>query len=109
MIEPTDEMANAGWDALPVSAQESGDVDLDDMKAVLAAVLAIVERGTPLDGEPVWTGREKRLTLEMESDIDVEACVLGTADRPSEVVRLLRQAAADIEQAFTAARPTPTP
>lgn len=44
MIEPTDEMANAGWDALPVSAQESGDIDLDDMKQVLAAVLAIVER-----------------------------------------------------------------
>lgn len=44
VIEPTDEMANAGWDALPVSAQEAGDIDLDDMKAVLAAVLAIVER-----------------------------------------------------------------
>lgn len=47
MIEVTDEMAEAGWDALPVSAQESGDVDLDDMKAVLAAVLAIVERDHP--------------------------------------------------------------
>jgi hypothetical protein len=44
VIEPTDEMANAGWDALPVSAQESGEVDLDDMKDVLAAVLALVER-----------------------------------------------------------------
>ncbi len=44
MIEPTDEMAEAGWDALPVSAQQSGEVDLDDMKTVLAAVLAIVER-----------------------------------------------------------------
>lgn len=44
MIEVTDEMANAGWDALPVSAQESGDTDLDDMKKVLAAALAIVER-----------------------------------------------------------------
>lgn len=44
MIEPTDEMANAGWDALPVSAQESGDIDLDDMKAVLTVALAIVER-----------------------------------------------------------------
>jgi hypothetical protein len=45
VIEPTDDMANAGWDALPVSAQESGDVDLDDMKVVLAAALAIVDRG----------------------------------------------------------------
>jgi hypothetical protein len=44
VIEPNDEMANAGWDALPVSAQESGEVDLDDMRVVLAAVLAIVER-----------------------------------------------------------------
>lgn len=44
MIEPTDEMAEVGWAALPVSAQESGEIDLDDMKAVLAAVLAIVER-----------------------------------------------------------------
>jgi len=44
VIEPTDEMANAGWDALPVSAQESGEIDLDDMKVVLAAVFAIVER-----------------------------------------------------------------
>jgi hypothetical protein len=44
VIEPTDEMANAGWDALPVSAQESGEIDLDDMKVVLAAVLPIVER-----------------------------------------------------------------
>jgi len=44
VIEPTAEMANAGWDALPVSAQESGEIDLDDMKAVLAAALAIVER-----------------------------------------------------------------
>lgn len=44
MIEPTDEMAEVGWDALPVSAQHSGEIDLDDMKAVLAAVLAIVER-----------------------------------------------------------------
>lgn len=44
MIEPTDEMANAGWDALPVSAQESGHIDLDDMKTVLAAVLAIAGR-----------------------------------------------------------------
>ena len=49
MIEPTDEMATAGWDALPVSAQESGDVDLDDMKAVLAVVLALVERDYRLD------------------------------------------------------------
>lgn len=44
MIEPTDEMANAGWDALPVAAQEPGHIDLDDMKAVVAAVLAIIER-----------------------------------------------------------------
>lgn len=44
MIELTDEMAGAGWESLPVSAQESGDIDLDDMKVVLAAVLAIAER-----------------------------------------------------------------
>lgn len=44
MIEVTDEMAAAGWEALPVSAQESGDIDLDDMKAVLVAALAIVQR-----------------------------------------------------------------
>jgi hypothetical protein len=44
VIEPTDEMTEAAWDALPVSAQESGEVDLDDMKVVLAAVLAIVGR-----------------------------------------------------------------
>lgn len=43
VIEPTDEMAEAGWAALPVSAQESGGIDLDDMKAVLAAALALVE------------------------------------------------------------------
>lgn len=44
MIEPTDGMANAGWDALPVTVRESGEVDLDDMKVALAAVLTIVER-----------------------------------------------------------------
>lgn len=44
MTEPTDEMATAGWDALPVSAQEAGDIDLDDMREVLAAALAFVER-----------------------------------------------------------------
>jgi hypothetical protein len=44
VIELTDEMAEAAWNALPVSAQEAGDVDLDDMKVVLTAVLALVER-----------------------------------------------------------------
>jgi hypothetical protein len=44
VIEPTDEMANAGWDALPVTVRQSGEVDLDDMKAVLRAALAPVER-----------------------------------------------------------------
>lgn len=44
MIEPTDEMAEAGWDALPVVVRESGEIDLDDMKKALTAVLAIVER-----------------------------------------------------------------
>jgi hypothetical protein len=44
VIKSSDEMANAAWDALPVSAQESGEVDLDDMKEVLAVALAIVER-----------------------------------------------------------------
>jgi hypothetical protein len=60
VIEPTDEMANAGWDALPVSAQESGEIDLDDMKTVLAAVLAVIERdylhvmADLVDTEPCW-------------------------------------------------------
>jgi len=54
VIEPTAEMANAGWDALPVSAQESGEIDLDDMKAVLAAVLAIVERDLPRCPHVEW-------------------------------------------------------
>lgn len=44
MIEPTVEMAEVAWDALPVQAQEDGSVDLDDMKTVLAAALALVER-----------------------------------------------------------------
>lgn len=44
MIEPTDKMIEAGWDALPVVVRESGEVDLDDMTAVVAAVLAIVEK-----------------------------------------------------------------
>lgn len=54
VIDPTDAMAEAGWDALPVSAQESGDVDLDDMKVVLAAVLAIVERDYRVEPRPPW-------------------------------------------------------
>ena len=44
MIEPTVEMAEAAWDALPVQAQQDGNVDLDDMKTVLAAALALIER-----------------------------------------------------------------
>jgi len=44
VIEPTDEMAEAGWDALPVVVRESGEIDLDDMKKALAVVFAIVER-----------------------------------------------------------------
>jgi hypothetical protein len=48
VIEPTGEMKNAGWDALPVAAQESGEIDLDDMGVVLAAALAIVERDYPV-------------------------------------------------------------
>jgi len=44
VIEPTDKMAETAWDALPVQAQQDGNIDLDDMKVVLAAVLAIVER-----------------------------------------------------------------
>lgn len=52
MIEPTDEMAEAGWAALPVSAQESGDIDLSDMSVVLRAVLAIVERDWNMQPRP---------------------------------------------------------
>jgi hypothetical protein len=44
MIELTTAMAEAAWDALPVQAQQDGNVDLDDMKTVLAAALALVER-----------------------------------------------------------------
>lgn len=44
MIEVTKAMCEAGWDALPVSAQEAGDVDIDDMAEVIGAVLALVER-----------------------------------------------------------------
>jgi hypothetical protein len=55
-MEPTDEMANAGWDALPVVARESGEIDLDDMKVVLAAVLAIVERDYVLYRRPTYDG-----------------------------------------------------
>lgn len=44
MIEPTTGMAEAAWDALPVQAQQDGNVDLDDMKAVLAAALQFVHR-----------------------------------------------------------------
>lgn len=65
MIEVTEEMANAAWDALPVSAQESGEVDLDDMKVVLAAMLAIVERDHRVEArepDPVATyGPDKPL------------------------------------------------
>jgi hypothetical protein len=62
----------------------------------------------PLPGEPVWTGgHRKRLTLEMENSNLVEAVDLGVADRPSEVARLLRQAASDIELAFHQANDRP--
>jgi hypothetical protein len=44
VIEPTDEMAEAAWEALPVAVQEAGELDLLDIKAVLTAVLAIVAR-----------------------------------------------------------------
>jgi hypothetical protein len=47
VIEPTDEMAAAAWEALPVAVQESGEVDLDDMKVALGAALAIAERDLP--------------------------------------------------------------
>lgn len=44
MIEPTTEMAEAAWDALPVQAQQDGNIDLDDMKTVLAVALQFVYR-----------------------------------------------------------------
>lgn len=44
MLEPTKEMCEAGWDELPVTVRQSGEVDLDDMKAVLTVVLDLVER-----------------------------------------------------------------
>jgi hypothetical protein len=104
MIEITDEMFNAFYEA-----GVDRDFLLSDTRAGLAAVLAIVERdllrGIPLPGEPVWEGiSRKRLTLEMEDAIQVEGADLGLADRPSEVARLLRQAAADIEQAWREAK-----
>jgi len=53
----------------------------------------------PIAGEPVWSDLHKRhLTLTFESVVNVQTLELGEADRPSEVARLLRQAAADIEQ-----------
>lgn len=52
MIDPTAEMVIAAWDALPVSAQDAGLIDLDDMRVVLAAVLAIVERDWNMQPRP---------------------------------------------------------
>lgn len=105
MIEPTEEMERAYDDAAWENPVELGGLEMANIRAGLAAVLAIVERdrrsGTPLPGEPVWEGiSQKRLTLEMEDGIHVEGVDLGLADRPSEVVRLLRQAATDMEQAW---------
>lgn len=57
--------------------------------------------GNPIPGEPVWGEIERRtITLEMENAVGIEGVRLGVADRPSEVARLLRQAATDIEEAF---------
>lgn len=110
MIEVTDEMKAAFR-----AAQEQRAAELvaegaplgghDILDRGLAAVLALYERGPDFPGEPVWSGdRAKKLTLEMESIIQVEVANLGTADRPSQVVRLLRQAAGEVEQAWREAR-----
>lgn len=40
----TTEMCERAWDALPVQAQEDGNVDLDDMAKVLEVALEIAER-----------------------------------------------------------------
>jgi hypothetical protein len=59
------------------------------------------EAAAPLIGETVWGPAEaKTLTLEMDNSRGVEAAYLGEADRPSEVARLLRAAADDVERAW---------
>lgn len=54
VIEVTKAMCEAGWDALPVSAQETGDVDIDDMAKVIAAALAVVKRDYRTEPSPPW-------------------------------------------------------
>lgn len=47
--EVTDEMVEAAWNAMPVSVQEVGDIDLDDMKTILTAALALIHRDYRLE------------------------------------------------------------
>lgn len=53
----------------------------------------------PIPGEPVWDSvHRKEVTIKFISAAGhEEQAYLGKADRPSEVVRLFRQAAADTE------------
>jgi hypothetical protein len=97
--QPTDETVMALWRQLPSETQDGREPD--DIRPWVTAVLNAAARGAALPGEPVWTGGgRKSLTLELESGHDVEAISLGEADRPSEVARLLRRAADDIESVF---------
>lgn len=98
-LQPTDETVMALWRHLPAEVQDGREPD--DIRPWVTAVLDAAARGRPLPGEPVWSGSDrKKLTLEMESSHDIEAVSLGEADRPSEVAKLLRRGADDIESAF---------
>jgi hypothetical protein len=88
---------------LILAFRKGWDVDEDDqhIRNGLGALFAAMGAGLPLAEEPVWAdGRKLQLTLEMENDVKVDAAALGEADRPSEVVRLLRAAADDIEETW---------
>ena len=51
-------------------------------------------------GEEVWDeAHAKILRLQLDSDVGSEIASLGRADRPSEVARLLREAADQVDQA----------
>lgn len=39
-VKITDEAIEAAWDAQPVAAREAGEIDLDDMRQVIAVALA---------------------------------------------------------------------
>jgi hypothetical protein len=96
---PSDETVMALWRQLPSETQDGREPD--DIRPWVTAVLNAAARGAALPDEPVWTGGDRKsLTLELESSHDIESVKLGRADRPSEVARLLRQCADDIESVF---------